>query len=125
MSSDSLSADVSLAHDPYERILREEKFNKNLIPFESSTKFAKKWHKLQQKVEGAKVNMIQGGLMGLMVGGLFGFVVGCYSAIQTRRFMAIPISTVVSGVSFGFILGCGSMIRADGIENHLNGLKEG
>ena len=69
--------------------------------------------------------MLQGAMMGLMVGGLFGFAVGCYSAIQTRRFMAIPISTIVSGVSFGFILGCGSMIRADSIDNHLERLKEG
>ncbi len=119
MSSDSLSADVSLAHDPYERILREEKYNKNLIPFESSSKFAKKWSKFKGKLEGAQANMLQGAMMGFMVGGLFGFVVGCYSAVQTRRFMAIPISTIVSGVSFGFILGCGSMIRADSIENHV------
>ena len=55
-------------------------------------------------MEGARANMLQGAMMGLMVGGLFGFAVGCYSAIQTRRFMAIPISTIVSGVSFGFIL---------------------
>lgn len=70
--------------------------------------------------------MMQGAMMGFMVGGLFGFAVGCYSAIQTRRFMAIPISTIVSGVSFGFILGCGSMIRADSIDNHLmNSVEEG
>ena len=55
--------------------------------------------------------MIQGAIMGFMVGGLFGFAVGCYTAVQTRRFMAIPISTLVSGGSFSFILGCGSMIR--------------
>jgi len=67
--------------------------------------------------------MIQGAIMGFMVGGLFGFAVGCYSAVQTRRFMAIPISTIVSGASFSFILGCGSMIRA--AEVPLNGLNKG
>jgi hypothetical protein len=50
--------------------------------------------------------------MGFLVGGLFGFAIGCYSALQTRRFLAIPLSTLVSGCSFGFILGCGSMIRS-------------
>ena len=61
--------------------------------------------------------------MGFMVGGLFGFAVGCYSALQTRRFMAIPISTIVSGASFSFILGCGSMIRTAGVPEE--GLQEG
>ena len=107
----SLSADISLAHDPYERMLSDEKFSKNLVSFDSSSKFAKKWNRFKTKMEGAKDNMIQGAIMGFMVGGLFGFAVGCYSAFQTRRFLAIPISTVVSGASFSFILGCGSMIR--------------
>lgn len=66
----------------------------------------------------ARGNMIQGAMMGFMVGGLFGFAVGCYSAFQTRRFLAIPISTLVSGCSFGFILGCGSMIRTDDLSTH-------
>lgn len=69
--------------------------------------------------------MIQGAIMGFLVGGLFGFAVGCYSAISTRRFMAIPISTIVSGVSFGFILGCGSMIRAVEIPVEGEALAEG
>jgi hypothetical protein len=61
-----------------------------------------------------------------MVGGLFGLVVGCYVAITTRRFMAIPLSILASGGSFGFILGCGSMIRADSVENHVGeGVEEG
>lgn len=114
MSSDnSLSNDISLAHDPYERALREEKYTNNFIGFEASSFRSRKWNRLKSKMEGAKDNMIQGAIMGFLVGGLFGFAVGCYSAITTRRFMAIPISTIVSGVSFGFILGCGSMIRAD------------
>lgn len=112
MSSDSLSSDISLAHDPYERALREEKFSKNFMGFDTSSKMARKWNRLRDKMYGAKDNMIQGAIMGFLVGGLFGFAVGCYTAVSTRRFMAIPISTVVSGVSFGFILGCGSMIRA-------------
>ena len=112
MSSEgSLSNDISLAHDPYEKMLTQEKYSKNLVGFDSSSKFAKKWNRFKAKMEGAKDNMIQGAIMGFMVGGLFGFAVGCYSALQTRRFMAIPISTVVSGASFSFILGCGSMIR--------------
>jgi hypothetical protein len=110
-SQSSLLGDVSLAHDPYERMLQEEKYSKNLVPFDSSSKFAKKWNRFKSKMDGAKDNMIQGAIMGFLVGGLFGFAVGCYSAIQTRRFMAIPISTIVSGASFSFILGCGSMIR--------------
>jgi hypothetical protein len=50
MSSDSssLTIDVSLAHDPYERMLREEKFAKNLVPFDSSSKFAKKWNRFSK-----------------------------------------------------------------------------
>lgn len=111
-SNSSLSSDISLAHDPYEKALREEKYTKNLVRFDSSSKFSKKWNRFKGKMEGAKDNMIQGAIMGFMVGGLFGFAVGCYSAVTTRRFLAIPISTIVSGVSFGFILGCGSMIRA-------------
>ena len=126
-NSSALSSDMSLAHDPYERVLKEERFSKNLVPFDSSTKFAKKWNKLKGKIEGARDNMIQGAIMGFMVGGLFGFAVGCYSAMQTRRFIAIPISTIVSGVSFGFILGCGSMIRTDSIGRYRPGerLEEG
>ena len=81
------------------------------MAFDSSSKAIKKWNKFKNKMYGAKDNMIQGAIMGFMVGGLFGFAIGCYSAFQTRRFMAIPISTVVSGASFSFILGCGSMIR--------------
>ena len=113
--STGLSSDISLAHDPYEMMLKEEKFNKNLIPLNASTRYSRTWNKMKNKFEGAKDNMIQGAIMGFMVGGLFGFAVGCYSAIHTRRFMAIPISTVVSGASFSFILGCGSMIRTDQI----------
>lgn len=63
----------------------------------------------------AKSNMIQGATMGFMVGGLFGLVIGVYSAFQTRRFIAIPMSVLVSGGSFGFILGCGSVVRSDEI----------
>ena len=111
--STGLSSDISLAHDPYEKMLQEEKFNKNLIAIDASSKMMRKWSKVKNKFAGAKDNMIQGAIMGFMVGGLFGFAVGCYSAISTRRFMAIPISTIVSGVSFSFILGCGSMIRTD------------
>ena len=125
MSSDSLSSDISLAHDPYERALKEEKYSKHLVSFDTSSKFSKKWNRLKGKMEGARDNMIQGGIMGLMVGGLFGFAIGCYSAVQTRRFMAIPISTIVSGVSFGFILGCGSMIRTAEVTQDLSQLKEG
>lgn len=110
-SSDSLSADFSLAHDPYEHFLQQEAFKKNLVPYDNSSKFAKKWNKFKNKVYEARSNMIQGAIMGFLVGGLFGFAIGCYSAVQTRRFLAIPISTLVSGCSFGFILGCGSMIR--------------
>ena len=80
---------------------------------DNSSKFSKKLNKFKGKLNEARNNMIQGAIMGFMVGGLFGFCLGCYSAIQTRRFMAIPISTIVSGASFSFILGCGSMIRAD------------
>ena len=110
-SGGSLSSDISLAHDPYERMLNSQKYSKNLVSFDSSSKFAKKWNKFKAKMDGAKDNMIQGAIMGFMVGGLFGFAIGCYTALQTRRFMAIPISTLVSGGSFSFILGCGSMIR--------------
>lgn len=94
-------------------MLKLEKYEKNLVPFDNSTKFAKKVNKFKNKLHDARNNMIQGAIMGFLVGGLFGFAVGCYSAIQTRRFLAIPISTIVSGCSFGFILGCGSMIRSD------------
>ena len=111
MSSENITSDISLAHDPYERMLREEKYSKNLIPIDGSSKMAKKWNRFKSKMDGAKDNMIQGAIMGFMVGGLFGFAIGCYTAVQTRRFMAIPISTLVSGGSFSFILGCGSMIR--------------
>jgi hypothetical protein len=52
-------------------------------------------------------------MMSSMMDGLFGFAIGCYSAVQTRRFMAIPISTLISGCSFGFLLGCGSAIKSD------------
>jgi hypothetical protein len=61
----------------------------------------------------AKVNMLNGAMMGFMIGGLFGLVIGVYSAFQTRRLIAIPMSVLVSGGSFGFILGCGSVLRND------------
>lgn len=66
---------------------------------------------------------MQGAMMGFMIGGLFGFAIGCYTAIQTRRFMAIPISTIISGTSFGFILGCGSLVRQDEILPFANELQ--
>lgn len=128
MSSDSssLSADISLIHDPYEMALRQEKFQKNLIPFDNSSKFARKVTKFKNMMMNAKNNALQGAMMGFMIGGLFGFTIGCYSAIQTRRFMAIPISTLISGCSFGFILGCGSAIRNDEVADYPNGqLAEG
>lgn len=52
-------------------------------------------------------------MVGAMVGGMFGFLMGVWSAIQTRRLMAIPLSVIVSGGTFGFIMGCGSMVRSD------------
>jgi hypothetical protein len=48
-----------------------------------------------------------------MVGGIFGAAVGLYTVFTTRRFLSLPLSIIVSGVSFGFIMGCGSMIRTD------------
>lgn len=115
MSSDSssLSADISLIHDPYEMALKQEKYQNNLMPFDNSSKFARKVTRFQNILINAKNNALQGAMMGFMIGGLFGFCIGCYSAVQTRRFMAIPLSTLVSGCSFGFILGCGSAIRSD------------
>lgn len=125
MSSDSssLSADISLIHDPYERALQQEKFQKNLIPFDNSSKFARKVTKFKTMMHNAKNNAIQGAMMGFAIGGLFGFALGCYSAIQTRRFMAIPISTIISGCSFGFLLGCGSLIRSDEIMPEPNNIQ--
>lgn len=122
MASNSFSSanDFKLAHDPYEKFLEQEKFSKNLIPFDNSTKFAKKINKFKASLWNARNNAMQGAMMGFMVGGLFGLCIGVYSAIQTRRFMAIPISALVSGCSFGFILGCGSMIRADELKESKN-----
>lgn len=80
---------------------------------DKSSKFSKKVKKLQEAASSAKLNMLNGAMMGFMVGGLFGLVVGVYSAFQTRRFIAIPMSVLVSGGSFGFIMGCGSVLRSD------------
>jgi hypothetical protein len=80
---------------------------------DKSSKFSKKVKKLQDAASSAKLNMLNGAMMGFMVGGLFGLVVGVYSAFQTRRFIAIPMSVLVSGGSFGFIMGCGSVLRSD------------
>ena len=80
---------------------------------DKSSKFSKKVNKLKIALSNAKVNMLNGAMMGFMVGGLFGLVIGIYSAFQTRRFIAIPMSVLVSGGSFGFILGCGSVLRSD------------
>jgi hypothetical protein len=113
MNIDSSNSYGALVFDPYEVILKSEKFNRNLIPFDNSTKFAKKINKLKISLANAKNNAMQGAMMGFMVGGLFGLCLGVYTAFQTRRFMAIPISALISGCSFGFILGCGSMIRTD------------
>lgn len=55
--------------------------------------------------------------MGFMIGGLFGFCIGIYQAIQTRRLLVIPISTLISGCSFGFLLGVGSSIRTETLHN--------
>jgi len=121
-TQNELSSDVSLYHDPYEAFLRQEKYQRNLVPFDNSSKSAKKLNKIKQKLYEARGNMMQGAMMGFMVGGLFGFAVGCYSAFQTRRLLAIPISTLVSGCSFGFILGCGSMIRTDDLSQHKNAI---
>jgi len=82
---------------------------------DKSSKFSKKVNKLKASMSSAKANMLNGAMMGFMVGGLFGLVVGIYSAFQTRRLIAIPMSVLVSGGSFGFILGCGSVLRSDTI----------
>lgn len=111
-----LSEDSSLVNDPYERFIQQEKYKNNLIEIDKSSKFAKKIDKLKNAMYSAKTNMMNGAMMGFMVGGLFGLVIGVYSAFQTRRFIAIPMSVLVSGGSFGFILGCGSVIRSDTIK---------
>ena len=80
---------------------------------DKSSKFSKKVNKVKASMASAKVNMLNGAMMGFMVGGLFGLIVGVYSAFQTRRLIAIPMSVLVSGGSFGFILGCGSVLRSD------------
>lgn len=80
---------------------------------DKSSKFNKKINKFKHAMVAAKSNMLNGAMMGFMVGGLFGLVIGLYSAIQTRRFIAIPMSVLVSGGSFGFIMGCGSVVRSD------------
>lgn len=80
---------------------------------DKSSKFNKKITKFKHAMIAAKSNMLNGAMMGFMVGGLFGLVIGIYSAIQTRRFIAIPMSVLVSGGSFGFIMGCGSVVRSD------------
>lgn len=99
--------------DPYERFLAQEKYRYNLIPYDTSTKFTKKWNKLKLKMKEAKANALNGFMMGCMIGGLFGGVIGVYTAFYTKRLVSIPISIIISGGSFGFILGCGSMIRSD------------
>ena len=66
------------------------------MPFDNSSKFARKVEKLKHMILHSKQNAIEGAKMGFMIGGLFGFMLGCYSAVQTRRFMVIPISTICS-----------------------------
>jgi len=107
-----ISTDLSIHFDPYEKFLREEKHKTNLIHQGNSSKLARKFLKLKNWANAAKNNAKQGAMMGFMVGGLFGGAVGLYSAFQTKRFLAIPISIIVSGTSFGFILGCGSLVRS-------------
>ena len=107
------NSDFSSANDPYEHFIQQEKYQQNLIEMDKSSKFSKKVNKLKASMLAAKSNMLNGAMMGFMVGGLFGLVVGIYSAFQTRRLIAIPMSVIVSGGSFGFILGCGSVLRSD------------
>lgn len=107
------NSDFSLANDPYEHFIQQEKYKQNLIEMDKSSKFSKKVNKLKASMVAAKSNMLNGAMMGFMVGGLFGLVLGIYSAFQTRRLIAIPMSVLVSGGSFGFILGCGSVLRSD------------
>ena len=58
MASNSFnsSSDFTLAHDPYEKFLQQEKFNKSLIPFDNSTKFAKKVNKFKASLWNARNN---------------------------------------------------------------------
>ena len=115
------SNDFSLTNDPYEHFIQQDKYKENLIEMEKSSKFSKKVNRLKAHLVAAKSNMLNGAMMGFMVGGLFGLVVGVYSAFQTRRLIAIPMSVLVSGGSFGFILGCGSVLRSDTLlENQKN-----
>ncbi len=107
------TSDLSFSNDPYEQFINQSKYQQNLIEMDKSSKFSKKIKKLQDAASSAKVNALNGAMMGFMVGGLFGLVVGCYSAFQTRRFIAIPMSVLISGGSFGFIMGCGSVLRSD------------
>lgn len=107
------SSDSSLSNDPYDHFVQQEKYQQNLIEMDKSSKFSKKVNKLKASMEAAKVNMLNGAMMGFMVGGLFGLIIGVWSAVQTRRLAAIPISVLASGGSFGFILGCGSVLRSD------------
>jgi hypothetical protein len=67
--------------------------------------------KFKGMMQNAWTNSKNGAMMGFMIGGLFGFCIGIYQAIQTRRLLVIPISTLISGCSFGFLLGVGSSIR--------------
>ncbi len=108
-----MSSDLAMSNDPYDHFIQQQKYQQNLITMDKSSKFSKKVNKLKALMESAKVNMMNGAMMGFMVGGLFGLILGVYSAFQTRRFAAIPISVLASGGSFGFILGCGSVLRSD------------
>lgn len=116
------TSDLSFSNDPYERFIQQDKYQHNLIEMDKSSKFSKKVNKMKHAISSAKVNMLNGAMMGFMVGGLFGLVVGIYSAIQTRRLIAIPMSVIVSGGSFAFILGCGSVLRSDTLVSQSNRL---
>ena len=51
--------------------------------------------------------------MGITVGGIFGLLAGTVYAVRDRRFLLVPVTTVVCATSFGFFLGCGMIIRCD------------
>ncbi len=100
-----------MTKDPYEEFLLKEKFQKNMLTSNYTSKLGKKWEKLKVRAHGAQMNIINGSIMGFLVGALFGFFVGCVSAFQSRRLISIPLSVLASGSFFGFIMGIGSALR--------------
>lgn len=83
-----------------------------MIANDRSSKFSRKFKAFKDDMKIRKQYFIYGGMQGFAIGCLAGLGIGIISAIQTKRFILIPLSMIGSGGFFACVMAFGSIIRS-------------